>query len=180
MDDNPHSDMDGEENPRDGRFKAILVISAILLFLASVIAVAAILGIAGWQLGIFAPVASQTAPMDGAGFSRLKPQLAATGMSADGKFYGVFINGVGTDINVTRLDIKNTDETHSCEKSSLASPQGRITPGGQFLIEAQDCVSKNHEPGEEYTLKIRITYQANTGGETISHAEEGSITGYYE
>ena len=66
------------------------------------ILVVMIVGIAMWQLGIF-NMGGTT--VTSTGFAKIKPQLAGTGLTADGQFIGVFTNGVGTRIDITAVRI---------------------------------------------------------------------------
>lgn len=71
-----------------------------------VILVVMIVSIVLWQFGVFE---SNKSGVTAIGFSKFKPQLAATGLSIDGVFSAVFTNTVGTTVNVKGVKITDVD-----------------------------------------------------------------------
>jgi hypothetical protein len=77
-----------------------------ILTYAWAILVIMLVGITIWQLGIFNMGSTSETTT---GFSKIKPQLAATGVTADGKFTGVFTNGAGTKITIRQVVVKDKE-----------------------------------------------------------------------
>jgi hypothetical protein len=150
------------------------------------ILVVMIVGIVMWQLGIFS-MGSTT--LTATGFAKLKPQLAATGLSTAGQFTGVFTNGVGTTIDFANVaDIGTLDNTMlgtSCilELDNANTP-APIGAGGNFIVlsVASDCngATPTVNPGDVYTAEIVLNYDVTIGTVSTSHSESGSLRGPYE
>jgi len=130
-----------------------------------------IVGIVMWQLGIFN---IGTTTITASGFSRIKPQLAGTGMKSDGRFDAIFMNGAGTTIEL-RGGVVTTD-TGTC---AINGPVTVISAGDNFKLTGAGCIA-GKKVGDVYQAKVYLTYSLNIGGIGTTHTEYGVIRGPVE
>ncbi|MBU0761995.1 MAG: hypothetical protein KKD39_03135 [Candidatus Altiarchaeota archaeon] len=164
------------------------------------ILVVMVVGIALWQLGIL-NLASQG--ITSKGFSKIQPQLSATGLSNNSVFTGVFVNGAGTRIFLTGVRIYNGDSLICCSHEGagsgctddgsdihgktamdLGNEGGVFIPAGEvFKVEVggetKRCTVSN-SVGERYEIKIDIDYSTFLDRQTIEHTSSGTISGPLE
>ena len=144
------------------------------------ILVVMIVGIVMWQLGIFNMGSTS---ITSTGFSKIKPQLAGSGMKADGTFTGVFTNGVGTGITVITAGAEDTIANESmtglqCELAVDPATATSIAAGDNFVLTGSSCALGN--AGDVYSARIQISYTVRIGTVTSSHKDTGTIRGPYE
>ncbi len=141
------------------------------------ILVVMIVGIVMWQLGIFNMGSTS---ITATGFSKIKPQLAGTGIDATtGIFTGAFTNGVGTSITITGATVNNT--MNALVACDLGVPSGSVAAGENFqLISAALCPALTGTTGEVYNARVVITYTVKIGTATTTHTDTGSIRGPME
>ncbi|MFH1055965.1 MAG: hypothetical protein V1744_07740 [Candidatus Altiarchaeota archaeon] len=128
------------------------------------------MGLFTWQLGVFNMGGST---VTSTGFAKLKPQLAGTGLEYDGKFTAVFTNGIGARIYVKSVEITSGGVTCYGELTSSV-----INPGDNFQVRAKNCIQGYS--GSVYNVNVAINYDAEIGGQTISHTDSGTIRGPFE
>jgi uncharacterized protein (UPF0333 family) len=121
-----------------------------------------VVGIAMWNLGIF-NMGSST--VSATGFGKIKPQLAATGYSSEGKFTIVLTNTVGTRIVLSEVGITdhlgNTmgcgdsyGENSCCAESiQIFLEKGFIANSGEIII----------PPGENFPIIITAGHESFEG-----------------
>lgn len=143
------------------------------------ILVVMIVGIVMWQLGIF-NMGGTT--LTSTGFAKIKPQLAATGISRTGQPKMVFTNGVGTQITVKSIRIVDINTGSSCGITSNLILPKTMAAGENMKLStgvATTCV-KNGNPGDVYNARVTLNYDVSVGGVVTSHQESGTIRGPYE
>ncbi|MFC2162400.1 hypothetical protein ACFLRF_01850 [Candidatus Altiarchaeota archaeon] len=139
------------------------------------ILVVMIVGIVMWQLGIFS---MGTTTVTATGFSKIKPQLAGTGLTAGGGFTGVFTNGVGTSINVDTAASTVTDILTNATCSggvTLAQGTNPITAGSNFVLTSSGCSTGT--AGDVYSIRVRVNYSVTIGTVSTDHMETGTVRG---
>ncbi len=144
------------------------------------ILVVMIVGIVMWQLGIFNMGSTS---ITATGFSKIKPQLAGTGMRANGDFTGVFINGLGTGINImSGLNSNSINETMTGESCLLViSGATSVAAGDNFVLaNAGGDACGTGEPGDIYDAIVQIRYSVRVGSLPSNHKETGRLRGPYE
>ena len=141
------------------------------------ILVVMIVGIVMWQLGIF-NMGGTT--LTSTGFAKIKPQLAATGIRADGSFNGVFTNGVGTSITIWSVNVTDTASPNTYCVVDQTGIEPNVTSAGQnFKVTGTDCVTAG-KPGDLYTAAVSIDYTVSIGNIATNHTESGSLRGPME
>lgn len=140
------------------------------------ILVVMIVGIVMWQLGIFS-LGPRT--ITSTGFSKIKPQIAGSGLGADGTFVGVFTNGVGTSVNLNSVTINNT--VGGTATTCTVTNPGAMNPipvGENFAVTAANCGTSAR--GDIYTMTVAINYDVTIGTVTTTHTDSGTIRGPVE
>ncbi|MFH0862803.1 MAG: MG2 domain-containing protein [Candidatus Altiarchaeota archaeon] len=113
-------------------------------------------------------------------FSKIKPQLAATGMSADGFFTVIFTNGVGAPIRLTGVGAKNLLSGGQCVGVSEYT-QGYIPHGENFQVVLSGCnEGYSTQVGDIYNVGIRLDYEVTIAGQKSTHSDGGTIRGPVE
>ena len=144
------------------------------------ILVVMIVGIAIWQLGVFNMGAVS---ITSTGFTKVKPQLAATGVAANGDVKLMLTNGLGTTIDLSTLKI--VDVNHPTDNScTVARPTNLVAGGnGAILIDhtsrTPQCV-KAGKPGDVFNIRVSISYKVSVGGVETQHSDSGTIRGPFE
>ncbi|MBD3387475.1 MAG: DUF2330 domain-containing protein [Candidatus Altiarchaeales archaeon] len=142
---------------------------------ATVFSVTFIITLAATSLTImevYPPVKTTAWGSYATGFVKIKPQLAATEMTSDGEFYGIFTNGAGATINVKRVLIE-TDSGMLCDG---VLEGGSFSAGENFLVKGYGCT--DGEQGDRYEAHITIDYEYQIGAnEPTQQSDEGSIRG---
>ncbi|VVB51349.1 Uncharacterised protein [uncultured archaeon] len=138
------------------------------------ILVVMIVGIVMWQLGIFS---MGTTTLTATGFGKIKPQLAATKLTAGGTFIGTFTNGAGTTITVDSVNV--TDTQKSSNNNCINSTDTSVGAGDNFQ---STCVMGSYvgKAGDVYTANVVIGYNVTIGGLTSEHKDTGTIRGPLE
>lgn len=142
------------------------------------ILVVMIVGVVMWQMGIFnlggTTVTSQ-------GFSRIKPQLAATGLNSNGDFTIIFTNGVGTEININSSEpgMFNGSVGGMHDTCTLTPTKFTISVGDNFRMYGNNCLTGS-EPGSVYSGAVTIRYSLSIGDVSSSHVEYGTVRGPVE
>ncbi len=139
--------------------------------IALIAAIITLLVLFTWQMGIF-NMGGTT--VTATGFAKIKPQLAGTGMNADGTFIGVLTNGVGTAIEIE--DITVTVNGVVC-KTAFAE-KSRVAAGQNFQMKAKGCAQGY--PGDVYDANVKIGYSVSIGGMVSDHIETGRLRGPLE
>ncbi|MFH1056149.1 MAG: hypothetical protein V1744_08660 [Candidatus Altiarchaeota archaeon] len=159
------------------------------------ILVVMVVGIAMWQLGIF-NMGGGTVTFTG--FSKIKPQLAGSGVSSTGMFTGVFTNGIGTKIIINDVTV-TVDGAAPCKASVGGVPVGGGPGAGDYSsgqvdvpsgdnigigIDLTVCTPTGLPAGAKkaavYNAKVSIDYTATIGDQTVSHTDSGTLRGPYE
>jgi len=136
------------------------------------ILVVMIVGIVMWQLGIF-NMGETT--LTATGFAKIKPQLAATGLKANGAFSGVFTNGVGTTIIVNSVTV-----TNKAGKPATVTTTATVAAGENWVVSVTGAAPPGAAAGDVYNVDVDITYAVSIGDITTTHTEHGSLRGPYE
>ena len=138
------------------------------------ILVVMIVGIVMWQLGIFNMGSTTTTA---SGFSKIKPQLAAIALGADGVFQGVFTNGAGTRIGITTTGIHLVEASGSSADATLVDGwvNGFVAAGDNFQITA--AALGQGQAGDVYDMEVVLDYTVTIGGITTTHTETGRLRG---
>ena len=131
------------------------------------ILVVMLVGIAMWLLGIFNLGSSTSTTYTG--FSRIKPQLPLTSVTADGNFTGVFTNGAGGGITLTEVKGPCT----------FNLPTELIKPGENFMFTGTGCAVSGMR-GDTYELELEITYNLTAVNMWVMHTDVGKIHGPLE
>ncbi|MFH1404126.1 MAG: hypothetical protein ABIH11_07650 [Candidatus Altiarchaeota archaeon] len=141
------------------------------------ILVVSIVGIVMWQMGV---LDSGKVSMTSTGFSRIKPQLSGTGLTAGGMFTGVFTNGAGTEIYLDVEDsvVNITKTSAACGTPSISHGSNPIPAGGNFAIVALGCETGNQ--GDTFKLTVSIKYNTSVGDVWIDKIDGGVISGVRE
>lgn len=157
------------------------------------ILVVMVVGIAMWRLGIFN---MGGATVTSTGFAKIKPQLAGTGLSADGTFTGTFTNGLGTKITVTGVRISegggggilccsHTGAGGGCANDGITPDFAdygnglvKVSGGENFPIVIGNCGTGTS--GQVYSVLVEIDYNVSIGTQTVDHTDSGTIRGPYE
>jgi hypothetical protein len=163
-----------------------------------------VIGVAAWQLGILnADVSSITFK----GFSKLKPQLAGTGMSNIGDFKGTFTNGMGSRVIVRAVRVKDLGKNGAticcshpgadgaatgCDSYSgtvniggrtmaefTAGTFARVNSGDNFILQLMGC-SISGRKGKPYNIQVEIDYESTEGKLSVPHTDSGTIRGPFE
>jgi hypothetical protein len=157
-----------------------------------------VIGYALWELGVLRD------PQQGAsysGFPRITPQMASTGMSADGDFTGVFVNSAGRRIYLTGVMISASDGSIlCCSHSSLDSEcndggidiVGKtaaqmkndggvfVSEGDPFKIIIEGCTISGAASGQRYEVSMVILYNMTSDRYMMPSQDSGKITGFFE
>ena len=115
------------------------------------------------------------------GFSMLKPQFAWTGMTADGRFTGVFINGAGKTIRVSSEDnirIRSQDKDIECR--GVVEESHEVISGDSFKIIASNCTKYKVLPGDMYEIIISIPFELEVGDKMEGRGDMGTLRGAFE
>ncbi len=142
------------------------------------ILVVMIVGVVMWQMGIF-NLGGTTVTAQG--FSRVKPQLAATGLNENGHFTLIFTNGVGTEIVLDNSDPAVFEGTvggtsFSCD---LSPSKYTISVGDNFKVNGTGC-GAGFEPGAVYSGAVTVRYTLSIGDVSSSHVDYGTVRGPVE
>ncbi len=144
------------------------------------ILVVMIVGIVMWQLGIFS---MGTTTVTATGFSKIKPQLAGTGVSGStGKFTGVFMNGAGSAVSVKSVTLEGKTGNLDCSAAIVALPSAPVAAGDNFELSttAPTHCTETGNAGDVYQLLVTINYNISIGGLTTDHSDSGIIRGPLE
>ena len=153
----------------------LILIGLAMVGLLFVVTMVLIMGVTLWQLGIFnlgEPALTVT------GFAKLKPQLAACGVTEYGEFDCIFTNGAGTKIIVDQYKSTITVDDVLCNTIEVEPETGEIPVGSNFMITAENCATG--EAGSPYRAEIKIAYNVTIGTHTSQHSDSGIINGVYE
>ena len=158
---------------------AVLLPIGVVLVLLMPLLVFIFIGVTTWQLGIFNMGGSKS--LTATGFAKIKPQLAATGITAAGQPRAVFTNGVGTEISLVSGSITDLASGSGCGLDSTTFVPQTVSPGENFKVSdsAGGCV-KPGKPGDVYNAKVSITYDITVGTITTRHSEVGTLRGPME
>jgi hypothetical protein len=141
------------------------------------ILVVMIVGIVMWQLGIFG---GGSTPMTATGFSKIKPQLAGSGVDRNGVPKLIFTNGVGTNIVIKSGKLGPiAGATSSCALTTASFKPYSIPAGENTKVSKIACL-KAGPAAAVYSLPVSIVYEVSVGGITNVHTESGSIRGGFE
>jgi hypothetical protein len=163
-------------------FLAVLIVLGIEIMILAVFIVPVVL----WQLGIFNPPATTVSR----GWMMLQPLSPSVAYGSSGQsFTASFNNVVGTRINITRVEVK---ESLSSSKGTpcSASVNGKtvpgqnqggatVSPGASFEITAE-CPGAGRQRGDPYEMSFTIRYDTIIGGIVTPHTEIGVIRGSAE
>jgi len=128
-----------------------------------------------WYLGIFNPQQGSTVTVSG--FSILKALNPSVVLTTDCNFSGIFINGAGHVINITDIEIYNIADNWLCQDK--ISGIGQFDVGADVNIKQSKCCSKEHFPGEAFSLRITIRYFGQIANVQVERVEQGNIYGFY-
>ncbi|MFH1721834.1 MAG: hypothetical protein ABH950_04425 [Candidatus Altiarchaeota archaeon] len=163
------------EDEEEGTKKTSLIskmdTSGIFRTLIPVIVLFSIIGLVTWQFGIFNMGGTA---VTASGFSRVKPQLAATVLGEE--FRGVFTNGAGTTIDVEKAVVYNQDTDKRCIVNAIM-PR-KVSPGDNFEINADTCGRR--PVGDPISMDVSIEYELTIGRTTSTHTDRGVIRGPVE
>jgi hypothetical protein len=142
------------------------------------ILVVMIVGIVMWQLGIFN---MGSTALTSSGFSKIKPQLAGSGVDHSGEVKLIFTNGVGTTIELDTMTIIDEGGGVSCNIGNANLVPSHPAAGQNIKVSyiATDCVASG-SAGDVYNIKVSFDYDVVVGGITTSHSDFGTIRGPYE
>jgi len=142
------------------------------------ILVVMVVGIAMWQLGIFNMGSSATTMT---GFPKLKPQLAGTGLTADGVFNGVFTNGIGTKIKIYQVVVKDksTGNIICCAQETPTVggfPECAIGPGDSLISVAGTEMAQSMNDGAPVASGENFEVKLGSGNQClVAGAKKGSV-----
>jgi len=145
-----------------------------------------VVGIAMWLLGVF----SQPVTTSYSGFTKLKPVLSSTGMSDEGAFAGIFVNGVGQLIVLNSYTCRLQGSPTDCDGDTYngigpGSPYyvlRQIPDGEMFPIDALGCFpGLTNSPARtgQYVIDCTIRYDVDVRGKLMTHSDSGTIRGGY-
>ena len=157
---------------------ALVILLIVIGFLVVIAFVVMFVGIVIWQLGLFN---NGHVTVTYTGFARIKPQLAATGVTSDGQFTGVFTNGVGTEITINGGQITDrVNPSYGCSLTpDMFDPSVLRAGENTYLITPNNCLSPP-SPGDVYLVEIELNYDVSIAGVTTTHSDKGTIRGIYE
>ena len=140
------------------------------------ILVVMVVGVAMYNLGLFNMGVS---PMSVSGFSKVKPQLSGTGIAADRNFRGIFTNGIGTQINVTRVFLSDSASASRC---TMGGASNIVRAGENFLINSTtgDCLAATVRRGDSYSVTVSVEYIVSLDSITTFHNDSGMMRGAVE
>lgn len=136
-----------------------------------IVAIGAVL----WYLGLFG--GQEAGVVTVSGFSKIKPLESSVIMTSDCSFSGVFINGAGSSIKITDIEIYNIGDEWSCTNN--ISGEGEHKTGAEIMIRQSGCCYHTHAEGESYALRIKINYTKVVAGTPVESSETGNIYGHY-
>jgi len=143
------------------------------------ILVVMIVGIVMWQLGIFNPGGTQG--MTFKGFGAVKPQLAGTGLSADGTFTGTFLNAGGAPIDITELKVVVSDPTGASNTVGWTVGSKPANANEHVAISVTGLgQTPNGKAGDPFTAEVELEYVVEIGSTTVTKKSSGTIRGPLE
>ncbi len=111
---------------------------------------------------------------------KIKPQLAATGVSTDGHISVILTNGVGTKIKILGVAAKVVGASSQCV-GVPEYPTGYINAGENFKVEFTGCTEgMSPMEGDVYSASIRIDYEVEIGSSKTQHTDGATIRGPFE
>ncbi|MEM4347016.1 MAG: hypothetical protein QW802_00290 [Candidatus Altiarchaeota archaeon] len=140
----------------------------------AIILIAAI-GVSMYYLGIF-NLSSQSTLVKASGFSKIKPLEPSIILTPSCEFTGIFVNGAGSVVNISKIEIYNVVDKKNCDTSKGT---GLFDPGDAIEVKAENCCSQDHKPEEQYNLKINISYTSQIAGVRFDTLDQGVIYGAY-
>ncbi len=132
-------------------------------------------GVLLWYLGVFG--GGETKTPTASGFIGIKPLESSIQMNADCSFFGIFLNGRSSAIEITDIVIYNMGDDHDCPTKTLGV--GNYSAGKEVEIRQSSCCSQNHIAGDSYVLQITISYTEIVAGNPVTRTDVGKIYGYY-
>jgi hypothetical protein len=159
-----------------------------------------VVGIFMWQTGMFNSTVS-TATSNG--FPKLKPQLGGTGLTAAGDFSGTFVNGVGSKIIISNVEVHDmgTGAVICCSHSVAGPCNGRnnavdvggraaadftagtyprVGSGENFAVHLNSCVVPGAAAGSTYAIQVEMIYEVANNRVSVNHTESGQLKGMLE
>ncbi|MDD5110970.1 MAG: hypothetical protein PHG85_00325 [Candidatus Altiarchaeota archaeon] len=106
------------------------------------------------------------------GFAKIKPQLYATSLRADGNFTGVFTDGAGARITVMTATA-TLDNGDTCTLTAIPT---QASAGDNFILSGSSC-DAGGDKGDMYMMTISIPYTIVIGNITSTHNDTGRING---
>jgi len=106
------------------------------------------------------------------GFAKIKPQLYATDLRADGNFTGVFTNGAGWRITVLNATA-TLDNGDTCTLTAIPT---QLSAGDNFILSGSSCDAGGNKV-DTYKMNISITYTMVIKNITSTHTEIGMVRG---
>jgi hypothetical protein len=152
--------------------RTVTVVLFLLMFLLLIVIVL-------WQLGVFnTPAKWSDRPQS---WSKIKPQIAKTGLNPDGEFTAVFTNGARSEVTLDPSSIKILQpypfENKSCD-TIIGFNTTKVLPGEDVQLTAAGCGAR--ERGTTYSIWITFSYSESDRGITTTHSEGGTIRGPVE
>ena len=142
------------------------------------ILVVMIVGIVMWQLGIFNPSGTQSITMQG--FGAIKPQLAGTGLSADGQFTGTFLNAGGAKIAVRKVKVTVSDPTIAGASITYTASEREAAANKHVTAVVVVTSGSLGGAGDAYSATVEITYDVTIGAAQVSKKSSGIVRGPLE
>lgn len=117
------------------------------------------------------------------GFAKIKPQLAATGISHTGQPLMIFTNGYNTPITIKGAKIIDAhNPTTSCTLTGAAFIPNNVASYNENtkLSTAETNCIAHGDVGSVYNAKVTITYDVTVNDVTVTREESGTLRGPYE
>jgi hypothetical protein len=156
------------------RYKAQGAMEYLMSYGWAILVIVAI-GATMWYLGLFQTKQGSTITVSG--FYKTKPLEQSIFMTPDCNFSGIFVNGAGSTINVTNIEIYHLGDESYCQDK--VSGIGTFGPGVDIPVRQNICCFEKHVAGEAYALRIKVYYTETVAGMQIDRIEKGNIYGTY-
>lgn len=141
------------------------------------------LGAVGFILGVYQPSTKPTTTISGFSLVKTLPQWVI--LKTNGDLEITFMNGVGTQIDITAVSITN-DVSGACSnvrvngqdpnKNAISIPFKSTTMN--FKVTTSNCAPLGVKNGDSYILNVKVDYYNPQSG--ITHETEGVIRGPYK
>jgi len=107
--------------------------------------------------------------------TEIRPMPGEISLTSNGIFTGVFVNRATSPLKVREFWL--VDKSNR-EMKCGAFEEVLLPPGESFKASIDSCGARN--PGEEYTLEVRINYDKSEGGKMRPQVLYGELSGTVE